>query len=1817
MSQSGSWSQNNNGGSIEISPIEVDLRSASDAPPRRSVQFSDKVQRFPESAPSSPKPTDASPTSKSAVNKTPLDIASESLKKDENVKKVDIPIQKNSDSESKNGNKPQIDSFIDVKMEKQNNPDLKIEFNSPLSNSSINFDQQQQQSDKQKQQQPQEEKDNFKPTPDVVPSSLNQPPHVKNENKNISGDFDDRQFVTTVILNVEMVRTPKETDPDDDWDTDTVKVAFSTNASNYETKTNEQKTEKDEEIVDSQIGASPGVASTTNTSAVSKDEQLQENKPPRSPQFGESKDGWNQIDLSPLLKTAPSTDIANINASLNRASSINEEEESTEVKKDQRQKTEDKKTEATDSAEIPIQVKEQSDVNPIEVSTPKMETNKFSTSEASAAAPPKDSNQTTETQFGTIPHKAIEIPIQFHEDKPVTPVDIPLSEFGIPSESTTEIIIVFDTQQKSQDDIKDSDKLFGTFPDKSIEIPIQHKGQPSVAKIDIPLSDFGIPSESSIEIAINFSTDADKNLSKNNTTTQKGIIEIPIQFEGQPTVSKVDIPLSEYGTPPLSHFEIPIIFAGHEKSSSSNADAKTSEAEITVIEIPIHFEGQEAPTSLKDKNYIPASETLTEIKISFENQNDNAQNVDDNALAGSLGIEIPIQFEGQPAVAKVDTPLSQHGTPALTTTEIPIIFTDAKKGDTKETPDKEEDSTEVTVIQFGFTAKKEDEKANASAITDEPSDISEIKQNEVPKKEEEKSDKSSSETHQNKIFEIPIQFEGQPAVQNPDIPLSEYGTPAETREEIFIIFETPDEKGQKGDNKNEDRFGLLHYKIFEIPIQMGNNIMVQKIDIPLSEFGFPVETMKEIPITIVERDDKESQEKEKAGNKFGILPYKVFEIAVQHEGKPEVEKVDIPLSEFGTPSESKIEIMIVFEDKQQDDDKEKVKLDGEQQKSVEADKTEQKGTNEHPNEASKDKNVPETFTEIPVSINSQNKQELNEQPKDEAKKVDEKTPESKEKMVDSPVLNDGQNIQQNTEIPSKNQESQGSKESEEEEKVTEIPITFDRQTGQQEFDQQPQTAVQPKQENEKASAEESRIIPITIERKPEQQSENDFKPKEEIPTESSLASQLDKQSETASQQLSQEQMAGNNEEKGAIIPVRVEKSNEQQERANNDENLNNLAANQQDQKLEDINGTIYQTSFAKPMVEEDTVAQKKENAEKVPEANDIKYQNSFAQPLTTERKEGEKAEEKSDNQNNYQSAFSKPATDENQQKAETKSQPEQTHSWNETPDQKISIENQDQRQEIVIPIKIESNQPSSATSQNETPKAESNKWESPKIDDQVESSLFSAPSPVNDEDFWIEVPASGVVHQIPISIQKTETPSNAPLQPSATPATQNQQSSLTNDIAPKDVQEKKPETSLSSVEQPKSNKDSGSNNYEVPDAGAKQQQQSRAQDSYNNQSSQLNDIKSNDTSNKNEEKSSNSAQPLDTTVRSPTKKYDDNSIELNIQEYEEQLRKNTQEALNLVDKLCESSTQQQQDRQAKRDREYERRSSQSPTNRDRSHLNNLNFSQLDAQSYRVNPDLMQDPTGAILLPDFRLALADNQFGLSIFNLHTKDLKRIDGGNKWRRPYNMIYLPRAKQFLVLCEYSEKEDGKYQLFVCRFSSDLEYINRVEAPIFIRDKEILTFRMAYCHRTDCLYLAASTFNTGYIYELAPDGFWREVYTGRNKTFVDISIFAVIGPVTELMLVDTSKDYIVVVSIYNSEAADTRRVAACEKPSALTIDEKGTVIIYDRCSCKVGIHSRLDNLRVHDITLVNHPKCQLSAWDRLLAVLIPSKKDLRLYKY
>jgi len=118
------------------------------------------------------------------------------------------------------------------------------------------------------------------------------------------------------------------------------------------------------------------------------------------------------------------------------------------------------------------------------------------------------------------------------------------------------------------------------------------------------------------------------------------------------------------------------------------------------------------------------------------------------------------------------------------------------------------------------------------------------------------------------------------------------------------------------------------------------------------------------------------------------------------------------------------------------------------------------------------------------------------------------------------------------------------------------------------------------------------------------------------------------------------------------------------------------------------------------------------------------------------------------------------------------------------------------------------------------------------------------------------------------------------------------------------------------------------------------------------------------------------------------------------------------------------------------------------------------------------------------------------------------------------------------------------------VCRFDDQLQLIERVEAPKFLRDKVVVHSRLCHVAETDCIYLAASTPNNAYLYELSPDCRWTEIYTGRCRSYEDIEPLAVMGPVTELLLVENNKQYVQLVSVYNSVVVAQRMIAVSERP-------------------------------------------------------------------
>lgn len=88
--------------------------------------------------------------------------------------------------------------------------------------------------------------------------------------------------------------------------------------------------------------------------------------------------------------------------------------------------------------------------------------------------------------------------------------------------------------------------------------------------------------------------------------------------------------------------------------------------------------------------------------------------------------------------------------------------------------------------------------------------------------------------------------------------------------------------------------------------------------------------------------------------------------------------------------------------------------------------------------------------------------------------------------------------------------------------------------------------------------------------------------------------------------------------------------------------------------------------------------------------------------------------------------------------------------------------------------------------------------------------------------------------------------------------------------------------------------------------------------------------------------------------------------------------------------------------------------------------------------------------------------------------------------------------------------------FNLFICRFDAKtLKLENRVEAPKFIWNKIISRCQLCYATETKCIYLAVSTPNDAFLYELNSDCRWAEVYNRRGRTFSDLQYFAVVGKI------------------------------------------------------------------------------------------------------
>jgi hypothetical protein len=124
-----------------------------------------------------------------------------------------------------------------------------------------------------------------------------------------------------------------------------------------------------------------------------------------------------------------------------------------------------------------------------------------------------------------------------------------------------------------------------------------------------------------------------------------------------------------------------------------------------------------------------------------------------------------------------------------------------------------------------------------------------------------------------------------------------------------------------------------------------------------------------------------------------------------------------------------------------------------------------------------------------------------------------------------------------------------------------------------------------------------------------------------------------------------------------------------------------------------------------------------------------------------------------------------------------------------------------------------------------------------------------------------------------------------------------------------------------------------------------------------------------------------------------------------------------------------------------------------------------------------------------------------------------------------------------------------------------------------------------------------------------------WQKFCLSIKLTNLIPSYFT--GPVTELLLVETNRSYVQLVSIYNSNVVSSRTLGICENPGALCVDEKGHVLIFDRATATVGLFSRAFLEKIFDLALVERAHCQLSARQGVLAILCRVTREIRIHRY
>ncbi|KAF1759979.1 hypothetical protein GCK72_008224 [Caenorhabditis remanei] len=264
----------------------------------------------------------------------------------------------------------------------------------------------------------------------------------------------------------------------------------------------------------------------------------------------------------------------------------------------------------------------------------------------------------------------------------------------------------------------------------------------------------------------------------------------------------------------------------------------------------------------------------------------------------------------------------------------------------------------------------------------------------------------------------------------------------------------------------------------------------------------------------------------------------------------------------------------------------------------------------------------------------------------------------------------------------------------------------------------------------------------------------------------------------------------------------------------------------------------------------------------------------------------------------------------------------------------------------------------------------------------------------------------------------------------------------------------------------------------------------------------------------------------------------------------------------------------------------------------------------NVESVLIGEGLLEEITGTLVLPNGHVLVTDERVGIILFDLEGNVLAKINTP-EFRKLWSPVY--HKEHILVLAD-AQNAASHWVRHVIKFSFQLEYVAKIECPSWLAECTILRERLSIAHN-DHLYLCVCGEIFSGLYELTPIGQWTELEYKLSEAYVDMLAFATIGPITQLLVVEGRRNYVLLVSVRESRIVDKKRMAICERPGALARDEAGRLFVANRFSASIQLVDTMRWVSEKNVAITEAFVRHFTACWGLLA--IPLKNAVRLQRY